>query len=392
LAKKNVWPVDTSKEQDWSGRGQHVEFQEHEGEVVDEILQVQDVIGRTNSAIVESVKCRRILLARKTIVCRRRIKKEEVIDEFAILNRLTHSHVVRVIGTYTLGREMSILMYPVAEFDLQDVLYAFEFSEVEESKKNKESEEEDSMIADMAYSALGYFACLSNALDHIHHKLVKHMDIKPRNILVRTVINSSLELQKREYKVYFTDFGISRSYQNSEDVETDGLTNFTRKYAAPEVISQESRGFQADIFSLGCVFLEIFAYLFDYFGRGKNETHPSARQDIQKILATNTSGLSSYYANIARLERYVISNEWTLFLKQHSILSARLSPDTVTLVRQMFSLDPKLRPTAKQLVAQFGVSLCCVLGCETLEATSKEHQDTIPEILYARAGAWVESR
>jgi serine/threonine protein kinase len=322
------------------------------------------------------------------MVCSRRLTKEEAIDEFAHLTRLDHSHIVRVIGTYTFGRELSILMYPVAEYNLEDVLHKFAFNAKEKKRKD--------MVENMANSALGYFACLSNALDHIHHKLIKHMDIKPQNILVRAIIAPSRELRTREYKVYLTDFGSSRSYQNPEDVETDRLTSFTRKYAAPEVVRRELHGFPADVFSLGCVFLEILAYLYDYFG--KDTILTSARSDIKEILTTNADGSSTYCANTARLEQYLISNGWTMFFRQHTSLFRSLPPDMVLLIQQMLSHDPKLRPTAKKLVAQFGLSLCCISGRETLKAMSNEQQDTMPEAVVvvnpidlAEAGAWSQS-
>ncbi|KAF1939991.1 hypothetical protein EJ02DRAFT_513476 [Clathrospora elynae] len=63
-------------EQNWSGRGQHADFQKDERKLPSEILDVQETLGKTSSAIVESVKCRRILLARKTMFCNRHFTKE----------------------------------------------------------------------------------------------------------------------------------------------------------------------------------------------------------------------------------------------------------------------------------------------------------------------------
>ncbi|KAF1980167.1 hypothetical protein BU23DRAFT_396924, partial [Bimuria novae-zelandiae CBS 107.79] len=61
--------------------------------------------------------------------------------------------------------------------------------------------------------------------------------------------------------VYITDFGLAKYYTSIATSETEGPTMFTRKYAAPEVVEQDKRGFAADIFSLGCVFVEIITVI-----------------------------------------------------------------------------------------------------------------------------------
>jgi serine/threonine protein kinase len=53
------------------------------------------------------------------------------------------------------------------------------------------------------------------------------------------------------------DFGISKKFAADELSQTSGLIALTRKYCSPEVYDGEPRGRAADVFSLGCVFLEI---------------------------------------------------------------------------------------------------------------------------------------
>jgi serine/threonine protein kinase len=115
--------VDPLLEQNWSGRGQHAEFKKHEQKLIDELLEVQEILGTTRTAFVQSVKCRRILLARKTIMCgKQTMTKQEAVAEVAHLTKLNHAHVLRVIGTYVKGRELSILLYPVAGGNLERFL------------------------------------------------------------------------------------------------------------------------------------------------------------------------------------------------------------------------------------------------------------------------------
>jgi serine/threonine protein kinase len=226
--------LEPEHELNWSGRGQHVEYGPHEEPDIP--LQLKSTLGHGATAVVESVQCRRILLVRKTIKCSRRLTKEDVVVEVEHLQRLQHSYIVRAVGTYTLGRKLSILLYPAADKNLEDFM---------DDLADSESTPHDRDIQYMQQ----FFGCLSNAIDFIHNMNVKHMDIKPRNILVRQTKNG--------LKVYIADFGIAKAYSSAVEAFTDSPTSCTRKYAAPEVIMQDTRGFPADIFSLGCVFLEM---------------------------------------------------------------------------------------------------------------------------------------
>ena len=94
-----------------------------EQRVINDILEVQSDLGSTRTAVVESVKCRRILLARKTITCgKHTMTKEEAIKEVSHLTRLKHAHILQVIGTYVKGRLLSTLLYPVATYNLKGFL------------------------------------------------------------------------------------------------------------------------------------------------------------------------------------------------------------------------------------------------------------------------------
>lgn len=108
------------EELDWSGKGQHVEYTPQEEARIP--LTLEKVIGYSATALVESVMCRRIRLARKRIKCHRRLTKKVLIGEVEHLQRLRHSHIVRVVGTYTIGQELSILLYPVTEWNLEEFM------------------------------------------------------------------------------------------------------------------------------------------------------------------------------------------------------------------------------------------------------------------------------
>ncbi|KAF2824113.1 kinase-like protein [Ophiobolus disseminans] len=348
LQSQKLWPVDPMVEHNWSGRGQHAKFAQDERPLINSLLEVHDDLGSTRTATVQSVKCRRILLARKTIACgRQTMTKEEAIKEVSHLTRLNHSHILRVIGTYVKGRHLSILLYPVADDNLEGYIEAFSDPLIEPKLR-----------PGMEKSAAGFFGCLSHAVRYIHEKLTKHMDIKPQNILVKRKGDGDTG----NFKPYIADFGIARTYDTLEAVETDGRTSFTKRYAAPEVVQQSPRGLPADIFSLGCVFLELYAAYYPEELTGS----------IQGALASNSAGDNSYHANIPALQELLPSDKGLL---------REGPPDIRPVIMKMLSHDPNDRPTAEDLVNYFGDKDCCTKGAEPLEVMVKEKSEEEEEMI-----------
>lgn len=312
---------------------------------------------------MESVKCRRILLARKTIVCSQRLDKAQAVEEVAHLTRLQHAHILRVIGTYVVGRELSILLYPVAEYDLERFLGSMR-------------DTPEDLYGHKSLACRGFFACLCDAVAYIHSRLTKHMDIKAKNILVKHTgpLTDTVwrDMGERLYKVYIADFGIARSYDRPEDISTDGRTLFTPKYAAPEVIEQDMRGLSADIFSLGCVYLEMSTVLCDLeedwrarngLGQDNQNTRCKRWQELQNILNKNKHNDKSYQANIDALQEYYkgLGDEiW--------YITMRSTDDALPHFRNMLSFDPEQRPTAVELCILFPRGSCCGDGPVDLAA------------------------
>ncbi|PVH99773.1 kinase-like protein, partial [Periconia macrospinosa] len=166
-------------------------------------------------------------------------------NEVKHLNKLRHSHIVQLVGSYIQGRTFAVLLYPVADLDLKDFM-----QEIENVLVPHRTIDYGSF---MAIASLGrFFKCLASALGYVHSQTTKHLDIKPRNILIkrsRDVIFG--------YQVYLADFGISRSFSPTDHSQTDAWVGRTAKYCAPEVHWNESHGRSADVFSMGCVFLEM---------------------------------------------------------------------------------------------------------------------------------------
>jgi serine/threonine protein kinase len=108
------------------------------------------------------------------------LTREEAVVEVEHLQKLLHSHIVRVEGTYTLKKDLAILLYPAADYNLEQYM--------------------DDIVGLDTNSRLEYLAifpgCLARTIQYLHENNVKHMDIKPRNILIR-----DLNQINKRYKV-----------------------------------------------------------------------------------------------------------------------------------------------------------------------------------------------
>ncbi|OMP83818.1 putative L-type lectin-domain containing receptor kinase V.3 [Diplodia seriata] len=361
LKRRGLLPPD-SLEQNWSGKGQHVEFTN----VKKVPLEPE---GRDLSAMVDVVTCRRIRLARKRIFFRDKLSREEAADEVSHLQRLNHAHIIRVIGTYVLpaARSVNILLYPVAEYNLEtflDEIWGAELS-ADITWTAAQLFSKASPLSPFQLSALSslssFFTCLTNTVAHLHGAaayVIKHMDIKPTNILVRDMHASSALPHPTRFKAYLSDFGIARSYDSAAAADTASRTAFTRTWAAPEVVANAyadddddardvRRGLPADVFSLGAVFAEMTCAL-------AGSWHLA---ELRRARERNIDGDRSFQGN-----RAAVVGLLEILDDLRGFQSGGGKADVadremffvfpIPLCVRMMSLDPDERPEAKEVVGE----------------------------------------
>ncbi|RYO21728.1 hypothetical protein AA0111_g9589 [Alternaria arborescens] len=336
-----IQPFD--KELNWSGKGQHVTFS------ATDVIPLSHIshLGSSMCASVDKVLCRRVALARKTMRCDRRWTVTDALQEVYHLQNLRHYHIVQLVGTYLQGRNFSILMYPAADMHLGTFL-----------EDTLDMSMEDSM--DRRYFLGSTLGCLTSAVAFIHEQTTKHMDIKPHNILVRS--DGSWR------RVYITDFGLSRSFASQGHSQTDGPTSRTPRYCAPEVYNYEQRGRSADVFSLGCVFLEILTtvchidlHVFTDARRGDGDDE-------------------SFHANLERAvwwaRRNLRASKPVINIKRGAVADDAVLEMAAELVISMVAQEPEKRPTAVGVLSHltslplrpFGPMHCCRSPPELYEA------------------------
>lgn len=243
--------------------------------------------------------------------CFRQCLLDSIQEEVRILRRLEnkHRHIVQTCGSYILGKTLyGLLMQPVADCDLAAYLDQF---------WDAHNDPETSITSLHELPLLNSFGCLASALAFIHGKEIKHKDIKPKNILIC------------QGTVLFTDFGIARDFSDRSKSESIGPTASTPMWAAPEVVAADEtcHGRAADVFSLGCVFLEIFTVL-------------TMRSVTEFSEFRTTDGDDSFHKN---LEKVCL---WIESIKADSKDQARAF---LSFIRIMISEDPAARPTANEV-------------------------------------------
>ena len=122
-------------------------------------------LGSGTFGAVDSVICRRIRLARKTITISRSRRREHFVTEIKSMQNLKHAHIIQLVGTYILGSQLSILMYPVADWTLEQFM-EYESPDYVDPKEHRRA------------ILLKFMCCLASAVEYIHRSCTKHMDLK----------------------------------------------------------------------------------------------------------------------------------------------------------------------------------------------------------------------
>lgn len=280
--------------------------------------------------------------------------REHLMTEIDKLKRLSHRHIVNYLKSYERAGEIGILLNPLASMNLARLMVIYRKNLI-----NPDLGCEDRIW--LAPFMLKAFGCLSRALVYIHHSNIRHKDVKPSNILC---LFEGLENgQSGGPRFYWADFGLAYDFKDAGNSKTRSTDCYSPRYAAPEFqksrsmanagglgisntdlvsVNQGKRiipqrissdtgehGRAADIFSLGCVYLELLQCLVE--------------EEFPLI------GPKPFFANhITELQGWM-TQKGSRFPKLKSLFS---------LTSSMISLDPEHRPSIETVVARLRDEQC----------------------------------
>lgn len=314
--------------------------------------------------------------------------QEMTANEVRNMKDLRHPHVSALLATFTYQARLSILIFPAACCDLHqfmkrmskgfgkeriaspsDNTNTFD-SDTTHSRhppnpkvgfggKHNENDPQEVLneswplnitIFKQGEMLRGYFVCLSQALSYLHNSDVRHKDIKPENILI-----------DESGSVVLTDFGISRRFPRHTPHATNEERKFTRKYASPEIMKDENtpRDDPSDVFSLGCVFLEMATLLLGTNLNNLREHYstPINESGKEEAYHCNLSKVYSWIDHLRALHELKPVQEH-LLLGEINVGNLHTSPDNRMIaalidIRQMLDEIPSNRPASRELWQKF---------------------------------------
>jgi serine/threonine protein kinase len=248
-------------------------------------------------------------------------------------------------NSYTLPYQTAILMIPIADYTLDEYL-----------GQDRENVQEELLWT--------LFGCLASILHFLHISFIWHKDIKPYHVLL-----------KKE-KIVLVGFGYALEWSDlAHDQESGPPDAMTRRYAAPEVISCEERSSLTDVWSLGCVFLEIWTVL-----------NGESLEDMKGYLESGTDNLSCYADNLERIDL------WITHLQELSDNKVDKAP--AEWIRNMLTPDQQARWSARTLldtINQYGgrfIGECCRVRGNTQETS--ETYDTAESDPVSQERVWTD--
>ena len=215
-------------------------------------------------------------------------EKADVLNESNILAKLDHPNIIKFYDVFESKKPKHMINIVTEYADGGDL------SEKIKERKNKNGNFTESEILD-------YFTQICLAIKHIHEKKIIHRDLKSGNIF----------LMKNGF-VKLGDFGIAKNFQRTIDKAKTMVG--TPYYLSPEIIESKPYDSKSDIWSLGVLLYEMMTFKMPF----------------------NANSLASLIIKITRGNYIPPPVIYTKDLRE--------------LVSKCLTLDPKNRPTIKEIL------------------------------------------
>ncbi|KAI9506111.1 kinase-like domain-containing protein [Coemansia spiralis] len=235
--------------------------------------------------------------------------------EIRLLKQLTHHNITQVLDVLPDSSNAIYVVMEYMDYDLSGL--------INHPQWNPEPAHQKSLMQQ-----------LLDGLDFMHAHGILHRDIKGSNLLVN-----------RYGQVKYVDFGLARSFHHTRMQE---LTNrvITLWYRPPELLLGTTLyGPEVDIWSLGCVILELFLKKPAF--QGQNDI--DQLEQIFKLLGTPSPEVWDSFKKLPWACYMTPNIRYENRLRQ--TLSSKMSPCAVGLISWMLSLSPSERPSAAKCLS-----------------------------------------
>ncbi|KAL4754384.1 hypothetical protein BDW72DRAFT_200858 [Aspergillus terricola var. indicus] len=265
------------------------------------------------------------VVARKCFTDKIFFDRERVVMSLLVNGLLKHENIVYPLAMISLESEYSILM-DVADCNLESFLK-------EEGRMNS-TVSLKSLVEQVAY--------LAHALNSLHkpdisHQIIHHLDLTPRNILVKL----SGGRDKPAGTWMLSDFGRSKHYFNRATAESGANSIQT----GPQVSSsertstylpqEERRGSYTDIWSLGCILCLVVC---------RKRHGIKGLQQFDDLRSKGDSAGNDYFYRGTTLNPYVKE-----LITQFCSSGCNMTQECGKLLNSVLSMDKNHRPAAQKL-------------------------------------------
>nr|KAF6407510.1 myosin light chain kinase 3 [Molossus molossus] len=180
-------------------------------------------------------------LAAKIIKVKSAKDREDVKNEIAIMNQLSHVNLIQLYDAFESKGSFTLVMEYVDGGELFD------------------------RITDERYhltelDVILFTKQICEGVHHLHQHYILHLDLKPENILC---------VNQTGHQIKIIDFGLARRYKPREKLKV----NFgTPEFLAPEVVNYEFVSFPTDMWSVGVITYMLLSGLSPFLGDTDAET------------------------------------------------------------------------------------------------------------------------
>ncbi|KAL2264608.1 hypothetical protein VTJ83DRAFT_7118 [Remersonia thermophila] len=343
----------------WSGLGKHLPLDDStEAKKLHERFKLASDIplGSGSFGVVQKVQFsannRSICLARKLVrPPHRRYPIQLLREEANVMEKLSHEHVIKLVGTYCIQSSLYLLLWPVAvcnldiligdidslrtgQGDKEDIvgrLHSLDLKDLDAiyqpraALKSTTNNGQGNCPIEFLRQVMG---CITRAVAYCHNENIRHLDLKPSNILLNPG------------RVYLADFGIAKDVHDRENTMTRGMQG-TPKWRAPELqqCREDWSMKAADVYSLGMVLLSISTTI----SYGPLDEFDAMLCDVSRD------------GRIEKLNEFLRKIEALALATQafEDVNAPTFGPKhPVELIRRMVSKDPSTRPVISQVDAE----------------------------------------
>ncbi|XP_016066919.1 PREDICTED: myosin light chain kinase 3 [Miniopterus natalensis] len=180
-------------------------------------------------------------LAAKIIKVKNAKDREDVRNEVAIMNQLSHVNLIQLYDAFESKSSFTLVMEYVDGGELFDRITDEKYHLTE-------------------LDVILFTRQICEGVHYLHQHYILHLDLKPENILC---------VNQTGHQIKIIDFGLARRYKPREKLKV----NFgTPEFLAPEVVNYEFVSFPTDMWSVGVITYMLLSGLSPFLGETDAET------------------------------------------------------------------------------------------------------------------------